>query len=109
MREVHRVSRMKAIADEHLIVREYYNPNKFDVIFERLKIYDYYVNQFNIMLGPLRAVLKANDFLTLPHGYYKVTSKNGAPLFDLVINYGDARNKGNKLPSLPVVDHRFQK
>lgn len=99
----------KAVRDEALIVREFYNPNPFDVVFERLVEFDGYVIRNKIPLGPLLCVCKSGDFLTLPHAYFKITSKNGCPVFDMVVNFGDERGKGNKLPSLPVIDPRWSK
>jgi hypothetical protein len=101
-------------ADEHLVVREYYNPNNFDVCFWRLSNYrslniNKYLSAFKIPLGPIAAVLKPNEFITLPHGYYDIHGKGlekGEP-FKLITNYGDARGKGNKHPSLPVVDQKW--
>lgn len=97
---------LRSVSDTHLIEVEYYNPNKFDIIFERDQRYFDYIRLNNISLGPVRAVLKADDFLTLPHQYYIPKAINGPEIFNLIINMGDQKRKGNKLPSIPIMESR---
>ncbi len=94
----------KSVMDTHLIEVEYYNPNKFDILFERDKRYFDYINLNNIPLGPVKAILKADSFLILPHQYYIPKALNGAEIFNLTVNMGDLKRKGNKLPSLPIFE-----
>lgn len=99
-------SNLKSVSDTHLIEVEYYNPNKFDILLERDQRYFDYINQNNIPLGPSRAILKADDFITIPHQYYILTTIKGPEIFNIVVNMGDQKRKGNKLPSLPVFEKR---
>lgn len=94
----------KSVMDTHLIEVEYYNPNKFAVQLDRDRRFDQYIVQCRIPIGPLRAILKPYDFITIPHQYYILTAMNGAELFDLVVNMGDNKGIGNKLPSIPVLE-----
>lgn len=100
------VHKTKAVADEHLIRREFYNPNDFDVIFYRDQSRAMYVHAAGIPLGPEVAILKARDWLVLPHAFFIPRAMNGQDLFKLVQNFGDMIGKGNKLPSLPEVKIR---
>lgn len=97
---------LKGVMDTHLIEVEYYNPNKFDIILERDERYFNYINQNQIHLGPKKAILKSDDFIIIPHQYYILKASNGAELFNLIVNMGDQKRKGNKLPSLPVFEKR---
>ena len=96
------------VYDDRLIVREYYNPNSFSIVFKRIDLHRNYIQGAKISLGPAIAELKPDSFLTLPHAFYTATAINGPEFFDLVVNVGDQRGKGNKKPSLPVFDPRFQ-
>lgn len=95
------VHKTRAVADEHLIRREFYNPNDFDIVFHRDPSRVFYVRAACIPLGPEVAVLKAREWLVLPHAYYIPRATNGQDLFQLVQNFGDAIGKGNTKPSLP--------
>ena len=98
--------RTKAVYDDHLIRREYYNAEKFEVIFELMPEKIPYVAGAGIALGPKRAVLKPGCWLVLPHAFYVITAANGAPFINLTVNMGDMIGTGNKLPSLPVLESR---
>lgn len=94
--------------DYELIEREFYNPNNFDVIFDRILDRDTYVMAHQIKLGPAYVVLKPNCHLTLPHGYFRITGRGlpqGEPI-KLTVNYGDLKRKGNKLPSIPITEFK---
>lgn len=96
----------KGVMDTHLIEVEYYNPNNFDIELKRDFRYFDYIRQNRIPIGPARAILKANDWIVIPHQYYILTSIKGPELFNLIVNMGDQKRKGNKLPSLPVFEKR---
>lgn len=101
--------KVNGVYDEFLIIREHYNPNPFAIRFTRQKQYDGYIRESGISLGPVEAILKPEHWITLPHGYYDGNAIEGPEIFSVTTNFGDDRGKGNKLPSLPVVDPRFQK
>lgn len=98
----------KAVFDEHLLRREIYNPNNFDIIFTRNIDQDLYIMRAGIPLGEIRMVCKSKDFLILPHGYFIATG-DGLPkgeLINAIVNLGDTIGKGNKLPSPPIAETR---
>lgn len=99
-------AREKGVGDEFLIHRELYNPNDFDILIERDRNRVSHIVNSRIPLGPERAVLKARDWIYLPHGYFIFTASNGAPVFDVITNFGDAIGKGIKNPSRPEVKLR---
>ena len=101
-------NKLKGVFDEHLLRRELYNPNDFDLIVTRDKEKDLYVNAAGITLGLERMLLKAKDWVVINHAFYFVTvaKKGGPELFELVVNFGDMIGKGNRLPSLPIYDAR---
>lgn len=90
--------------DEMLIRREFYNPNSFAIRFELMKESMAYVHRNGIMVGPMVAILPPDSFVVLPHAYYRIFAP--APVFDLIQNFGDQIGKGNKRPSLPIVEGR---
>lgn len=56
-----------------------------------------------IQHGPLywkQAVCKPGEWVFLPHGLYNGFTKSGRPL-TVVMNFGNEKFKGNKLPSRP--------
>ena len=94
---------MKAFSDDRLIQREFYNPNSFDVIVTRDKNFDSYVIQHkgHGSLGPEKTLLKADDFLYLPHGFFVVTNPKmpvGEPI-NILVNLEKNMFKRNKTPS----------
>lgn len=91
----------KGVMDEHLIHRELYNPNKFDVIMTRNTSMDNYIRDAGIILGPAWAICKADGFLYLPHGYYFSKATNGAPSFPMLVNFGSNIGIGCKQASRP--------
>lgn len=96
----------KAVHDEHLVRREFYNPNNFSILFELMPDKIRYVKGSGIPTGPKSAILKPDDFLVLPHAYFILRAMNGAPFFDLIQNYGDQIGIGNKKPSRPEIKTR---
>lgn len=103
-----RGQKMKSVHDEHLIRREIYNPNNFDIEFKRNVTMDTYIKNATIPLGPLRITCKADDFLYLPHAYYfaeGIGVPQGTPI-DVVVNFGDNIGIGNKKASL--LDGEFE-
>jgi hypothetical protein len=99
---------MKAVYDDRLIRCEIYNPNKFDIIFTRDKSQDNYVRGAGIFLGADIIICKSDGFAILPHCFYIPKASNGADLINVVQNFGDSIGKGNKLPSLPIVETKKQ-
>lgn len=90
-----------AYCDPDLLQREYYNPNKFEVSFVRNSAKDLYILNSGKALGPEVAILKPDEFLYLPHGYYTATGKgleHGEP-FKLIVNLERMMFRGNKTPS----------
>lgn len=100
-REMFLKAKMKSVHDDMLLRREVYNFNNFDVTFTRNKKQDWYVIAAKIPLGPPVVVCKAGDWLILPHAFYFSQAANGAPVFDMLVNYGDQIGIGNKLASRP--------
>jgi hypothetical protein len=99
------IDQTRGVHDEGLLRRELYNPYDFDIVFERDRARDLYVRAAGIPLGDARAVLKARDWLILPHGFF-ILYTPGNQHVDLVTNLGDMIGKGNKLPSRPEVKFR---
>lgn len=96
-----RGAKLKAVHDEHLLRREIYNPNNFDIIFRRNISMDQYIKDATIPLGPLSATCKADDFLYIPHAYYiaeAIGLPKGTPC-DVLVNFGDNIGIGNKKAS----------
>lgn len=89
---------MKAVLDEHLIVREYYNPNDFDLYFERDNRFIAHIAKNRIPPGFNTMILKPGNFIKVPHGYWVIHTKDKRP-YNLITNFGDMIGKGNKLPS----------
>lgn len=92
-----------ATSDYMLFQREYYNPNKFDVIFKiNQEFRQYVIEQKGLnMLGPEYSVCKADGFLYLPHGYHIISGKGlpaGEP-FNMITNFEKKMFIGNKKPS----------
>lgn len=101
-------NKIKSVADEHLICREIYNPNKFSLIFIRNIDKDMYILRSRIPLGQIRVACKPDDWLFLPHGYYFAKGEgipDGEPI-SWITNFGDSIGKGNKLPSAPIAETR---
>lgn len=98
----------KGVFDEMLVCREIYNDNDFDIIFTRQTQFDRYILDAGIKLGAMIMVCKAKDWLFIPHAYFTTKASNGADIYNVVVNFGDNMFKGNKLPSLPVVDTKYQ-
>lgn len=94
----------RSVSDTHLIEVEYYNPNKFAIEVIRDDRFFSYIYQNKISIGPRRTILKPDDFIVLPHQYYILKTIDGPEIFDLVVNMGNAKRIGNKLPSLPVLE-----
>lgn len=93
--------RRKNNQDFDLQQREYYNPNKFPIVFEIMKDKIQYILQWKIKEGPHKVVLLPDSHLYLNHGYYVATAK-GLPKgerFDLVVNFEKQMHIGNKQPS----------
>lgn len=99
-------NRPKEVMDTNLIEVEYYNQNKFSIEMIRDDRYFHYVYQNKIPIGPRRAILKPEDWLKLPHRYYIFKAIDGPEIFNLVVNMGDTKGIGNKLPSLPVLEKK---
>lgn len=91
----------KAVADEHLILREYYNCNSSDLIFKVDERYVQYILHNKIPLGPNTFLLKAGQHKTVPHGYWVIETVDKRPTYELVTNFGDLIGKGNTKPSRP--------
>lgn len=97
---------MKGVFDSRLIRFEVYNPNDFDVIFQRMADKESYVRDSGISLGPVYVTCRANDFAILNHSFYLAHGKNlepGEPI-QMVRKYGKSIGDGSKLPSLPMVE-----
>ena len=94
----------KQVSDTNLIEVEYYNPNKFDLIVTRDNRFLEYISLNKIPLGPEKTILKSEGFLVLPHRYIIFKAPDGIELFNLTVNMGNMKRKGNKLPSLPVYE-----
>lgn len=89
----------RVVGDEHLIRREFYNPNKFNVQFSRQNDMVAYIMDAGIDPGPPFKLLAHDSFLVLPHAYYVVTAMDaGAKHFDLHQNFGKSIGKGYKKP-----------
>jgi hypothetical protein len=96
----------KRIADYQLIRWEFYNSNKFDVVFTLKKEMLTYIAQQGISVGRAKIVCKPDEFVVLNHSYYDIQGvglRNGDPIQG-IRNYGDAIGKGNKLPSRPLTE-----
>lgn len=93
--------RGKMVMDEHLVRREFYNPNNFEIQFTRMEDKVAYILESGINPGPKFLTLKPNDWLVVNHAYYVPRAANGAELFNVVTNFGDSIGKGNKKVSLP--------
>jgi len=96
----------RGVHDEFLIRREYYNPNDFDVVMTRDKTRVAYIDRSRIPRGPEYHLLKAREWVILPHGYWLFTPTNGAEIVNLVQIFGDDIGKGIKSQSLPEVRYR---
>lgn len=94
----------KQVSDTNLLEVEYYNPNKFDIIVVRDNRFLEYISLNKIPLGPEKTILKSESFLVLPHRYIIFHAPKGVEFFDLTVNMGKLKRKGNKLPSIPVFD-----
>lgn len=96
--------KLTSVFDETLIHREVYNPNNFDLIFQRNKEKDSYVIKAGITLGPETIICKPDDFCYLTHGYYICSGRGipvGTPISHHTI-YGDSMFTGEKKISLPA-------
>ena len=89
---------MKSVMDEHLIVREYYNPNNFELYFERQNEYLPHINQNKIPPGFPTFILKPHSFIKVPHGYWIIHTPDKRP-YDLIQNFGSMIGVGNTKPS----------
>ena len=96
----------KAVWDEHLIRREIYNQNDFDVVFYRDPAKELYVRAANIPLGPEVYTLKAGGRVVLPHICYILRALDGREIFTLVQIFGDEIGTGQTKPSRPEVKVR---
>lgn len=91
----------RAVVDEHLIIREYYNCNESDLVFKLDERYTNYILNNNISIGPNMFLLRSGDFKIVPHGYWIVEPTDGRPTYELITNFGDLIGKGNKKQSRP--------
>lgn len=97
---------MKSVFDSRLLRFEVYNPNDFDVIFQRMAEKESYVVNSGISLGPVYVTCKAKGFAILNHSFYLAHGKNlepGEPI-NMVRKYGKAIGDGTTLPSLPMLE-----
>lgn len=101
--------RIKKVSDESLIHREFYNAHNHTVFFVRDKTRDAYVSACGIPLGPDVIKVRTQDWCHLPHTYFVPTCEKQCPAIEGVFNFGNTIGKGNKLPSLPIVDAKWQK
>jgi hypothetical protein len=94
------MSRKKVVSDGNLIRREIYNPNNFDVIFNRMPERLQYVLLAGIHPGPSEVRLPAKGRCILNHGYYVANSKleKGEPI-KLISIFGAQIGKGETKPS----------
>jgi hypothetical protein len=93
--------KLKMVQDDLLIHREIYNPNSFGIKWVRTVEKDQYVAQNGIPLGPQVIIQNPETFVHLNHAYYVGYAMNGAPEFNVTINYGNSIGKGNKHASRP--------
>lgn len=96
---------VKGVHDEHLVHREVYNPNKFDVYFFRSLEMDEYVKKAKVPLGEQVIRCKAGEHCYLPHGYFIGHGKGlpeGTPI-NVIVNFGDSMFTGNTKVSLPAI------
>lgn len=97
---------MKGVYDSRLLRFEVYNPNDFDVIFQRIAENENYVRNAGISLGPVYVTCKAKGFAILNHSFYLAHGKNlqhGEPI-QMIRKYGKAIGDGTTLPSLPMLE-----
>lgn len=78
-----------ATTDTKMLSIEIYNKLNEDITFVKASS-DY--------PGPQLVKCKALDWCNLPHSYYIGTTKSGRPC-EVVVNLGDKKGVGNKLPS----------
>lgn len=100
---------MRHSVDELLVRRELYNPNKFDLIFELDQRFIQHIKLHGRPTYHFKWMLKADMFQVVPHMYWTITTSNGSPTYDLIQNFSKTIGMGNKHPSLPVVDTKWQK
>lgn len=92
----------RVVMDDRLIRREYYNPNKFAVYFQRMEREMPYIVDSGINPGLPTYRLEPDGFLVVPHAFFIITAADrGVQLFDLTTNFGNTIGIGNKLPSPP--------
>ena len=93
--------KLKMVSDDMLIHRELYNPNKFDLVWNRDMSKTKYILEAGIPLGPSRIHQRAESHAHFNHGFYIGKAMNGAPSFDCVVIFGNAIGTGLKNPSRP--------
>ena len=92
----------KGAAEPNDVHCEIYNPMKEPIFFERMEYHARRRLEMGLEPGPQKVGCKPDDFCYLPHQWYVVSTKSGAPI-TLVKNFGDEMFKGNKRPSAPGV------
>ena len=91
---------MKSVMDEHLIVREYYNPNDFELYLERDNRYLKHIDDNAIPRGFNSLIIKPHSFMKVPHGYWIIHTPDKRE-YQLITNFGSKIGVGNRLPSNP--------
>ena len=95
-------------SDFNLIHFEFYNAHKHEVLWVRDRRFDEYIAMNRRPLGPVFVRVKAGEFQYFPHKYWVPSCEKGCPAIEGVMNLDEMIGKGNKLPSLPIVDKKFQ-
>jgi hypothetical protein len=97
------------VSDENLVHREFYNSHNHTIFWVRDTTRDQYVASSGISLGEKVITVKSKEWCHLPHFYFIPTCEKKCPMLEGVFNFGDVIGRGNKLPSLPIVDAKWQK
>jgi hypothetical protein len=90
---------MKAVGDDRLIRREFYNANNFPITFTRDMANDAYVFKNGISLGRIRIVCPPDSWIVLDHGFYVPSwDDKGIKSGEVIAhwNFGSEIGKGRK-------------